>query len=577
MIAPANGHKKDETLEKLAELDRSYFEQRRLREPKNIYAAGETNRMNPTPRGVDPFGTDADYHYSTERNYFLMVERGREAVRNHPLVEQGINRLIANLRLDQITLDVDSGDEAVDADLKAEWKQWAGETAAGQNLCDYEGSRNFRQISHQSFFSQVVDGDILHLPLVDGRLQTWESHHIRTPWGHRPTGLSSEGIIHGVEVRKSKVVAYWVTPQSLTSAQRVSMSSQAKRFAAFDNDGNKTAFWLGFRHRFYQRRGISRLSPPRDAMNGFDDLNYAHTKTALRRALISYLMQQSQPAGPTNPFTPGSGAGKLPQAGDRYTSNDVGLGLQAITIEQQGEPAQVIKAPEGYTMEGWNANMPGSQFFEHASLMLTMLAVNLDIPLMFLLLDGSLVNFHGGRMTFDQAKLRFAKLQQDQIDGLHSPTYLWRIRQKLNPRSPNFDPALLAATERGVNPFNHVFRRPGWPYVKPAEDAAAEDLAEGRNLRSLRSILADRGIDLDDHVPQVIKDRGLWVRQAIREAIAIRDEFPEANIEVGSFFKELWYGPKQVDINANKQPATRENNNRTNQPASESEVAANDE
>ena len=41
-----------------------------------------------------------------------------------------------------------------------------------------------------------------------------------------------------------------------------------------------------------------------------------------------------------------------------------------------------------------------------------MLAVNLDLPLMFLLLDGSLVNFHGGRMTFDQAKMRFRQLQR---------------------------------------------------------------------------------------------------------------------------------------------------------------------
>ena len=53
-------------------------------------------------------------------------------------------------------------------------------------------------------------------------------------------------------------------------------------FPVFDAEGNKIAFWLGFTHRFFQRRGISRLSAPRDAMNGFDDLNYAHIKSALR-------------------------------------------------------------------------------------------------------------------------------------------------------------------------------------------------------------------------------------------------------------------------------------------------------
>jgi hypothetical protein len=64
----------------------------------------------------------------------------------------------------------------------------------------------------------------------------------------------------------------------------------------FDHEGNKIAFWLGFTHRFMQRRGISRLSAAREAMNGFDDLNYAHINSALRRALISYLMESNHPS-----------------------------------------------------------------------------------------------------------------------------------------------------------------------------------------------------------------------------------------------------------------------------------------
>jgi hypothetical protein len=102
------------------ELDRDRFE-RRSREAGSTYTAGTCDRMNPMPQGIDPLGTDADYHYRTEFNYFLMVERARTAVRNHPLGEQGVNRLLANMRLDEMTLDVSSGDPAVDADQKAFW------------------------------------------------------------------------------------------------------------------------------------------------------------------------------------------------------------------------------------------------------------------------------------------------------------------------------------------------------------------------------------------------------------------------------------------------------------------------
>ena len=124
----ANGHTEhsSELFERLFQMDfetRSRLDRMTTRdmEPRGSYYAGESDRMSPVPRGVNPLGTDADSHYQTERNYFLMVERGRAAVRNHPLVESGVNRLGVNLRLGDFTLDVDSGDEAVDADQKADW------------------------------------------------------------------------------------------------------------------------------------------------------------------------------------------------------------------------------------------------------------------------------------------------------------------------------------------------------------------------------------------------------------------------------------------------------------------------
>ena len=117
----ASGRLPAEIVDQVLELDRDRFERRRDHEAASTYAAGTVDRMNPMPQGIDPLGTDADYHYRTEFNYFLMVERARTAVRNHPLVEQGVNRLLANMRLDEMTLDVSSGDPAVDADQKAFW------------------------------------------------------------------------------------------------------------------------------------------------------------------------------------------------------------------------------------------------------------------------------------------------------------------------------------------------------------------------------------------------------------------------------------------------------------------------
>jgi hypothetical protein len=85
----ANGHAQGQgpldILERMAELDRAFRERRQEREVSSTYAVGTSDRMNPMPKGIDPLGMDAAYHYRTEHNYFLMVERARAAVRNHPL------------------------------------------------------------------------------------------------------------------------------------------------------------------------------------------------------------------------------------------------------------------------------------------------------------------------------------------------------------------------------------------------------------------------------------------------------------------------------------------------------------
>jgi len=344
-----------------------------------------------------------------------------------------------------------------------------------------------------------------------------------------------------VEIRGGRVAGYWLTPNFVSPfGQR---RHRSRFFRASDEDGNRIVFHVGFMHRFQQRRGISRFSPPRDAMNGFEDSNFAHIKSMLKRALLSYWLEEKE-TQQANPFAGGEKEqGGIPQGGDRYAENH-GLGVQSIIMEMAGQPAQVFDLPSGKTMKGVDANIPTPQWFEHASLMLTMLSVNLDIPLMFLLLDGSKVNFHGGRMITDQIRLRFTQLQDMQRHGLWGPVYEMRTRQRLTPGHPLFDPALALAVERGANPFAYTFRPMGWPYVKPLEDAAGEDLAEKRNLKSLRRILAARGIDYDDHRREVIGDRAKWLTEGYEQAIELQSRFPEriSEDEIPAMARELAYG-----------------------------------
>lgn len=63
----------------------------------------------------------------------------------------------------------------------------------------------------------------------------------------------------------------------------------------------------------------------------------------------------------------------------------------------------------------------------------------------------------------------------------------------------------------------------------------------------MRSILSDRGVDMDEHVPEVIKGRGLWIRKAIEEAKAIQSEHSDVvtTDELPRLWREIWYGNEQ--------------------------------
>ena len=378
--------------------------------------------------------------------------------------------------------------------------------------------------------------------MFDGSLQTFENHHLRNPFGHR-SSIGEDGFVHGVEIRGGKPVALHLTPNYANPYQSLPQKSKSRRYPIFDVDGNRIAFHLGFKHRFSMRRGISRLSPPQSAMNGFHDSNYAHIKSMLKRALLSYWME-SQESGPRHPGAGGNQSGGTPKAGDRYTTQH-GLGLESIVVEEAGQPAQVWNLPEGKKLVGVNDMTPSPQWFEHASLMLTILSVNIDLPLMFLLLDGSKVNFHGGRMITDQIRLRYGELQKQQIGGLWNPMYEMRTRQRLTTGHPLFDRSFANAVRKGkANPFLYQMRPLGWPYVKPLEDAAAEDLAEKRNLKSLRRILSARGVDYDDHRDEVIPDRASWLARGFEEAIAFQKRFSEfvSVDDIGVLAREFAYG-----------------------------------
>ena len=474
-------------------------------ELKSDYAAGSNTRYRPAPRGVSISGSGADYHYRSETNFLRAIERSRYFDRDNMVVGQGVNRLVANVIQDGFTLDVRTGNKAVDKELAARWSEWANDPEA----CDYEGEKTFRKMESLVLRSVIVDGDVIALPLRDfGSLQMVEAHRLRTPRN------TKKNVVHGVEMSDSaRRERYWITKEDLDPLRSLRLVSDVEQVEARDEMGHKQVFHIYLPTRFSQRRGVTAFAPVVDAIGMHDDLQFATLVKAQVASCFAIFEELD--------IATGMGVGAKP--GTIRTGSQANESLpdgSSRTVEGVAPGMRVTGSP-GVKLTGFSPNIPNPEFFPHATLILTFIAVNLDLPVAVLLLDPSNTNFSGWRGSIDQARMRYRQLQADMREGFHTPVYKWKVRQWME----SSDRLQSAFLKLGEKMFWHRWNPPAWRYIEPNKDAMADSVIVSEWLNSQQRLFADRGHDYQEVVRELASGNGLEIELCIEEAIRLNKKF----------------------------------------------------
>jgi len=521
-------------------VDQAFSQQ--MQEIHSSYFAGQTTRYLPRPPGIEAMGSGADYHYQSEQAYFLMVERARFDDRDNMVVGQGVNRFCANVVQNGFTLQIQTGDDSLDMDLMAKWQEWS----SSPELCDWDGERDFDQISRGMLRNRTVDGDVLGLPTTAGSLQIVENHRCRNPLGRRSSVADGTGVIHGVEIQGGKRVAFWLTPDDLSPTAQVSRRTRMRRIPARDDKGNRQVLQVYDPRRFSQRRGVTAFAPIVFPTRYHDDLQFAALVNAKRSSFWAIIREFDVDTDPKLP-------GKDRQGGTRTeVTRDDGT----TRTEEGGGPGQTLRGVPGEKVSGWSPNIPPQSFFEHSAMLMGILSINLELPLMVFNLDASATNFNGYRGVIDQARMRFVQIQGDLITQFHKPVYEWKVRQWAQQ-----DPVVRRAAARsGIRILGHRWTPRGWPYIQPVQDAAADDLRLCKNLISGRRRAQERGIDFDDLTTEIVEDRATLILKALSTADEIKKQYPEWN----GTWRDLAYDQTSVKVSLtgtldDPQEATNEN------------------
>jgi lambda family phage portal protein len=469
-----------------------------FRHLRGDYDAARQTRFKRRRQGVIPTGSGADYHYRTESAYFGMMETARDLFRNHCLIGQGVRRVVANILRGGFTLDVKTGDEAIDRDNVARWNAWASDP----EQCDLTGEQNFHGLERLTLQSIIVDGDILSLPTESGAVQLVEAHRLRTP---RST---KKNVVHGVLLDDfRRRLEYWITKEDIDAMAPVPRVSDVTQYPTRDRDGNRQVLHHYLPDRVSQTRGITAFAPAVDTASQGDDLFFAQLVKAQMAACVTLLRELAE----------NSQVG-IPGSDQETTTEPRPTGMSRMLAGWQ--PGMEIFGWPGEKLQGFAPNVPNAEFFQHAGLILTIVAVNLDLPLAVFLLDPSKTNFSGWRGAIDQARQRFQAIQAWLSSSFHTPIYRWQVRRWMAE-----DPALQRAAARGVDVFGHRWHAPTWPYIEPVQDAMGDVVQERNLLNSHRRLLAARGLDSDDITTEIVEDRAQFIQKAHEMAEQLNKQF----------------------------------------------------
>ena len=517
------------------------------------YFAGQTSRYLPMPPGIKPQGSGADYHF-TQREYFLAVERFRQFDRDNIVIGKACDRLTKSVFQQGFAFSPNTGDKILDQDIKDKFCGHEDSWANDPNQCDYEGEKPLNKIAELSFRDILVAGDAFHLLTNQQKIQTFENHHCRNPFGvdnTRSANRSLTGIVNGVQLKNGRRVAYHMTPQTVGAHGRERYDTKA--LPARDAYGNRQVLHVYDPKRFTQRRGMGVFAPAVFPAQYHDDLQFAALVNAKRQSFIAIIRELDVNA------KLGGGSG-----GQKGTRTEHLRSDGSRQINEGGGPGQEYNSRQpGESIKAWSPTIPHNSFFPHTELLLTFMSIMTDVPLMCLMLDASKGNFNSYRGVIGTARESYRNFQRDRKQQFHCEVYKWWLRQEMRK-----EPAWRAAAERSdIRIFGHRFQPQGWSYLQPVHDATADDIRESRNQASKKRIMEERGYDYESEIGDIIGCRKQFLKDAMEAADELLKTHPKADWQ--DVFSRMCGGQSETkisltgDVGDQQQPTDNQNDDST--------------
>lgn len=486
------------------------------RDIRGDYDAAKASRFVRTLTGTSSVGSGADYHNRNETEHIKIIERARNLDRNSDVIAQAIDRVVDNILQNGIRLDVDSGDEELNTYIQRKWQLWCEDP----DQCHTGREMTFEKLARLALRQTIVDGDIVFLATNNGSLQPIEAHRIRSPHG------KPGNVVLGVEQTPERErIRYHIADEDIDPNKSGGYTGTFSTRPVRVGD-TRVLMHVFDPARVTQTRGISALAPIMNTAGMLDDIQFATLVKAQMSASFAIIEERSIDFEATQD----------PQFGLRTTNSRTDGSNEVI---ENIQPGMIVRGAPGAKLTGFSPDIPSATYKEHVMLMLTIIAVNLGIPVHVLLLDPSNTNFSGWRGAIDEARKGFVRKQNMLVERLHAPVFRWKMRNWL--AEDDYIAGRIDA-DPSLNPFGALWNPPRWNYIDPLKDANADATVIKNRLNSPRGVLASRGLDIDRIHRETVSDQTRYIRLCIEASESIKSEYPGEGV--------TWRDIAQLDATA---------------------------
>lgn len=405
-------------------------------------------------------------------------ERSRDLCRNDPYARKYLTLMRNNVVGRGTTLQIrpvgKTGSAALAKKIETAWADWGKK----QN-CTASGRLSWLGVQQLFIRNLARDGEIVLHKVYDRRskygfaLKFYPASWLDETYNDTQNG---NRVIMSVEVDDlDKPVAYWLT-QPAGDYQRRNRSIYRTRIPAeqiihtFIVDEDEE-----------QARGVPWLAASMLRLKMFDGFEEAE------------LVGKRVEACNMGFFIP-------PEADTQTTAeDDEGKEIELI---QNAEPGMFVELPPDYDLKTFEPKADnGSQDFKKTAL--RGVAAGGDVSYHSLAGDLEAVNYSSAKIGGLEERDNYQTIQQFLIENLCEPVYAaW------------LDAAFLSGVleisqkdyERVKEPF---FRARGWTWVEPLKEASAARIGLEDRTTTLTDILAEKGIDIEDHFETIKKETEL--------------------------------------------------------------------